>query len=332
MRGALHDLTEFPDLPQVLTRFQPGADTPYRYGGALYALPDSQNFYIMFYRSDILESLSLPVPQTWDDFLYAATIIQRNNMQVYLPYTQITSSTMVNSGIGGLHLLPTLMCQKGLSFYNEERSATALNTTEAIQVFREWTGLYTDYQFVKEADFYNRFRVGTMPLGVAPYSLYMTLYQAAPEIEGRWSVACVPSDSGGSGAVAGSGTGCAVIEKSAHHEAAWEFLKWWTSAETQSRYARNLESILGTIGRPQTATVGAFREMAWPTEDKETLLRQWEAVQEIPEVPGSYYLVRAVDQAFWSVVNKEADVSDAVIKWSRVADSEIQRKIEEYRK
>lgn len=332
MRGALHDLSQFPDYSQVLERFQPGADTPYWYDGELYALPDSQNFYVLFYRKDILDSLSLSVPQTWDEFFYAAAIIQRNNMQVYLPYTQITSSTMVNSGMGSLHLLPTLMCQNGLSFYNADYTATALNTPKAIEVFREWTELYTEYQFVREADFYNRFRAGSMPLGLAPYSQYMTLYQAAPEIEGRWSIACVPSYGEGTGAVAGSGTGCAIIEKSQHHEAAWEFLKWWTSPEIQLRYAQYLETILGIVGRPQTATVEAFQNMAWPSDEKEILLQQWEAVQEIPEVPGSYYLVRAVDQALWSVLNEEADASDAIIKWSRVADSEIQRKIEEYRK
>lgn len=119
-------------------------------------------------------------------------------------------------------------------------------------------------QFVKEADFYNRFRAGTMPLGLAPYSLYLTLYQAAPEIEGRWGVANVPAFPAGA-AVAGSGTGCAIIEKSDHHEAAWEFLKWWTSAETQIRYSRNLESILGMLGRP--------RRLQW------MLLRIWPGPQ-----------------------------------------------------
>lgn len=330
MRGALHDLSGFSDYKEVLERFQKGADIPYWYGDSLYALPDSQNFYIMFYRKDILESLSLTVPRTWDDFLYTSTIIQRNNMKVYIPYTQITTTTTVNSGIGSLNLFATLMCQNDLSLYNSDQNATALNNAEAVRVFNTWTELYTDYQFVKEADFYNRFRAGTMPLGLAPYSLYLTLYQAAPEIEGRWGVANVPGVSGGSNAVAGSGTGCAIIEKSDHHEAAWEFLKWWTSAETQTRYSRNLESILGMIGRPQTATVDAFKNMAWPTEDFEALFQQWEAVQEIPEIPGSYYVTRAVDQAFWAVINQESSVSDAVAKWSRVADSEIQRKIEEY--
>lgn len=330
IRGALTDLTQFDDCEEVLSRFQTDASVPYGYNGALYALPDSQNFFVMFYRKDILESLGLNIPKTWDEFLETATVVQQNNLEVYVPYIQITTATTVNGGIGGLHLLPTLMLQHGLSFYNEELTATALTEPDALNTFKYWTDLYLDYQFVKEADFYNRFRVGTMPLGIAQYSVYLTLYDAAPEIKNRWAVANVPAATDGNGYVAGSGTGCAIVKKSKHQEAAWEFLKWWTSAETQTRYSNNVESVLGMLGRPQTSNVEAFKSIAWDTEDKENILLQWEQVREIPEIPGSYYLTRSVDQAFWQVINGKANVKDAVVKWSRTADSEIERKIKEY--
>ena len=330
IRGALADLTEFDDCGEVLSRFQTGAELPYSYNGALYALPDTQNFFIMFYRRDILENLGLTVPKTWTEFLNTATVIQQNNLEVYVPYTQIVAATTVNGGIGGLNLLPTLMLQNGLSFYNEEQTATALTSPKALSVFKYWTDFYRDYQFVKEADFYNRFRVGTMPLGIAQYSVYLTLYDAAPEIKNRWAVACVPSTDGGNGFVAGSGTGCGIVKKSKHKAAAWEFLKWWTAADTQVRYSGNVESVLGMLGRPQTSNVEALGALAWNAEDKANILKQWESVREIPEIPGSYYLTRSVDQAFWQVINGKASVKDAVVKQSRVADSEIERKIKEY--
>ena len=53
-------------------------------------------------------------------------------------------------------------------------------------------------------------------------------------------------------------------------------------------------------------------------------------VCEVPESTGSYYLTRAVDQAYWAVINGDSNVKDALVKWSRVADREIQRKIDEY--
>ena len=84
--------------------------------------------------------------------------------------------------------------------------------------------MYTDYGYLKEADFYNRFRNGSMPLGIAHYSTYLTIYSAAPEIQGRWSIANVPGFTEDNNYVAGGGTGCAIVKRSKHHKEAWEFL------------------------------------------------------------------------------------------------------------
>lgn len=334
IRGALHNLRNFKDCDEVLKNFQDGAEVPYAYGNALYALPDTQNFFVMFYRTDIFEQLGLKVPETWEEFLYASNIIQRNNMSVYVPYTQIASSNTVNAGIGNLNLYPTLMSQQGLSLYNDKLNAAAFDTKSAIKVFKEWTDFYTEYNFDKEADFFNRFRGGSMPLGIAPYGTYMTLYSAAPEIIGRWKISLIPGIMDENGTVnhtvAGAGTGCAIIEKSSHKEEAWEFLKWWTSADTQARYSNNVESLLGILGRIHTSNVEALSELAWERETLEVLNEQWSLVKEVPEVPGSYYSTRAIDQAFWSVVNGDSITKDAVTKWSQVANEEIERKIKEY--
>lgn len=330
IRGALHDLTEFPDCDEVLKRFQETSDLPYRYGDALYALPDTQSFFLMYYRTDIMEKLGLSVPKTWEEFKQAAIVIQRNNMNVYVPYTQITTATTVNTGIGNLNLFPTLMSQNGLSLYNAEKNATALDSNEAIKVFDFWTDLYTEYGYLKEAEFYNRFRVGVVPLGIAPLATYMNLYSAAPEIAGRWSVALVPASANGDRTIAGAGTGCGIINKSDNKPEAWEFLKWWTSSETQTRYNNNVESLLGMIGRTTTANVEAFQNLAWDSQHLSVMEEQRLLVREVPEVPGSYYLSRAIDQAFWTVVNNESNSKDAVMKWSKIADDEIARKIKEY--
>ena len=324
----------------VITRFQSGSNlengavAPYTYDGKTYALPDTQNFMLMFYRTDVLEELGLEVPKTWDDFLYCATIIQRNNMNVYVPFTQITTSTTVNAGIGNLHLFPTLMWQSDLSIYNKEGTATAITSKKALDVFEHWTDFYLQYDFLKEADFYNRLRVGVMPLGIAPYNTYMTLYSTAPEIRGRWGIAMVPGTEDEDGninySVAGSGTGCAIVKKSNKQEQAWQFLKWWTSEETQTRYNNNLQSILGMIGRNAVSNVKAFNNLSWDKDDLALLNKQWAQIKEVQEVPGSYDVTRSIDQAFWAVLEDKAKVKDAVTKWSKSADKEIQRKIEEY--
>ena len=107
---------------------------------------------------------------------------------------------------------------------------------------------------------------------------------------------------------------------------------WWTAAETQLRYNNNVESILGAVARTATANIEAFNAYSWNADDLEVLSSQWAEVQELPEVPGGYYVSRAVDQAYWAVLNGKNNSKDAMLEWGKVADDEIIRKIKEYQK
>lgn len=354
MRGALNTLDVFSEennpektfggyhykysLEEVLERFQPTAEKPYYYKDKLYALPDTQSFYTMFIRTDIFEQLDLEIPTTWEEFHDAAKILQRNNMQVYIPYTKIAAATTVNTGIGGLHLFATFMQQNNVPLYNEAGTATTMKTGPAIDAFTQWTDLYTKYSYIKEADFYNRFRVASMPLGISPYSLYTQLNNAAPEIQGRWTIAQIPGikdEATGkiNNSISGSGTGCAIVKATTDERKAyaWEFLQWWTSEETQLTFNNNVEAILGTVARTATANVNTFKRMAWNADDMDKLVDQWSTVQELEELPGGYYTSRAVDQAFWEVLAGTTNTKDAMLEWGQVADNEIERKINEYK-
>lgn len=335
MRGALYDLSAFDDYESVTERFGESASIPYKYGDGVYALPDTQAFFMMFYRSDILEELEIVVPETWDEFIAATAVLQRNNMTSWIPYTQIADTSTVNAGVGGLSLFPSILQQFGGGFYNEERNGCRWSSDSVmLNAFSFWTDMYTKYKMPTTLSFYNRFRSGTAPLGIDVYTLYTNLAQAAPEIEGRWGITLVPGirqeDGTVNHTVSGSGTGCAILNSSKHKDAAWEFLKWWTSAETQLLYNNNVESILGAVSRVTTSNIEAFSSMDWDSEDLEILLKQREWIEEIPEIPGSYYVSRSVDQAFWGVINKSERPKDMLEQWGQIANQEIKRKIAEY--
>ncbi len=323
MRGVLYDLRNFDDFEEVLTRFHEDAEIPYEYRDGCYAIPDTQGFDVMFYRTDILEELNIEVPTTWDEFKNAMGILQRNNMNVYLPYGKNTLSAY-----------PTLLLQKGGSIYTEDKTATAFRTPVGIAAFTEWTDYYTKYSLDQEANFMQKFRVGTMPIGIASYSSYLTYKQAAPEINGKWKIATVPGtvqeDGTVNNVVNGNGSACAIMATSKEKEAAWEFVKWWTSSDTQYRYSAEVEAILGETGRVMTATTDAVSRLAWDPDALKVILKQWDNVIEIEEVPGSYYVGRSVDQAFWATKNGESSSKEAIIDWSDICDKEIERKYAEY--
>jgi ABC-type glycerol-3-phosphate transport system substrate-binding protein len=334
MRGALYDLSAFDDFKDVIGRFKPGACIPYEYKGGTYALPDTQGFFMLFARTDILNSMGIAVPDTWNEFIDAGKLLARKNLQCALPYTQITDMGLLNIGVGGLSLLPTLMLQNGQSLYNAGLSKTTLSEAKTNEIFAFWTDFYTKLQYPVSLDFYNRFRAGTVPLGVQPYIVYATLKDAAPEIEGRWEMFPVPGTAREDGGInrfaADSGNGCVILNASKRKDAAWEFLKWWTSAEAQSRFCRNVESALGLLGRVATSNVEALRSLSWDSDALESLEKQWENVRELPELPGGYYVARGIDQIYWNTVHSNGDMADLMLKWGRIVDLEIARKRVQY--
>ena len=335
IRGAICDLSKFDDFQDVITRFSDTAILPYQYNGGTYALPDQQTFFLMFYRKDILDRLGVGVPKTWEEFLAATAVLQRNNMNSYIPYIKIANENTVNTGIGSLNLFPSILMQSSGKFYNRDLNQCLLDSAKSVEAFQYWIEMYTKYKLPTEAEFYNRFRLGISPLGISPYTLYNTLSQAAPEIDGRWGIATVPGikdkETGEiNRTVSGGGTGCSILSVSKNKDAAWVFLKWWTQAQTQLSYNNNVEAILGSTARVPLATKEAFEKLSWKHSDLPVLSEQFDLVREINEVPGSYYVSRAVDQAYWNVVTNGKNVKDVLIEWSAVANDEIARKIKEY--
>lgn len=334
MRDAVYDLTKFDDYNQVASRFMKTASDCYKFENGIYALPDTQTFFMMFVRTDIFEELGLEVPKTWEEFITTSTLLLRQNMQVGLPYTQISEMTQVNLGVGALSIYPTLLTQNGGELYNEKRSEIKLLSEVSIDTFTQWTNFYTKYGFPKTYDFFNRFRLGLMPMAIQNYTTYATLTAAAPEITEFWEMFELPGTFGEDGrfnnVTTGGGTGAVILSTSKHKKAAWKFIKWWTSADIQYRYGMEVENILGASARVATANVDALKQYSWKKSTLNNIMSQWEKVKEMPEVPGGYYVSRVLDQAFWNVTNAAENPKDMLMKWNDIAQTEISRKREQY--
>lgn len=334
MRDAVYDLSKFEDFNEVSSRFMPTSFDCYKFENGIYALPDTQTFFMMFVRKDIFNELNLQIPKTWDEFIDTSVLLMKQNMQVGLPYTQIAEMTQVNFGVGALSIYPTLLAQNGGTLYNENRSEIKLLEDKSIDTFTQWTNFYTKYGFPKTYDFFNRFRLGLMPLAIQTYTTYATLTAAAPEISEYWEMYELPGviseDGVFNNVTAGGGTGAVILSESEHKEAAWEFIKWWTSADIQYRYGADVENILGSAARVATSNIEALQKYSWKKSTIKNIMSQWEKVVEMPEVPGGYYVSRVLDQAFWNVTNAGENPKDMLMKWNNIAQTEITRKREQY--
>lgn len=331
IRGALTDLSQFPDFQEVNQRFNPQAIVPYEFQGKYYALPVTQNFNMMFYRKDIFDELGIKAPQTWEEFYSIIPFIQKNNMTIGLPAIKKDNKSVDSSSTA---IFETLLWQYGGAFYKPGLRETALDQPEALQAFQDWVGFYNRFKFPLNYDFYNRFRTGEMPLAVEPYTMFNKLSVAAPEIRGLWDMVPVPGTRKPGGkldrSVAASGTGTVMFSKTKDKEAAWEFMKWWTGAEAQARYGRELEALMGTAARYDTANIEAFGQLPWSPQQYKTLISQWNEVKEMPQVPGSYYVSRHLANAFRRVNFYWENPRETLFHYNKEINKEIQRKREEF--
>ena len=324
LRHALVDLSQFKEYEAVTKRFSETAMEPYLFSGGTYAIPETQSFHMMFYRTDIFEELGIKPPNTWDDFYRVINIIQRNNMEIGLPYG-VSSSTA-----DAMSLFPTLLLQKGGSYYNDEKTASVLCSNEGYAAFTQWTDFYRQYSFSMVKDDYNRFRTGEMPLTIVPYVFYNQLRVAAPEIKGLWKMVQIPGTEKENGEVlrseAAAGTGNVMFGGTRNRENAWRFIEWWTRAETQAAFGQKIETVLGAPGRYASANLEAVTMLPWTEDELVAIGEQRRWVVELPEIAGSYYMARNINNAFLAVVNRGENLRESLRYWDNETNQEILRK------
>lgn len=340
-RDVLTDLSTFDDYDEVTERFQKNAMTLYQYNGGTYGLPVSQTIPMMFYRSDILAEYGINAEkdiQTWDDLIEILPVLQRNYMEVglVLPITQNTSANgtaVVSTTVEAGNTFALLMLQQGLNYYNDEQTQTTFDDQRAIEAFNTWTKFYTTYSFDQQYDGFTRFRTGDMPLLIQPYTFYNQVTVSAPEIKGCWGMTQVPGtlqeDGTISRAANSQGTGAIVFKKAANQQAAWEFIKWFTEKETQVTYGNDIEALMGTMGRFDTANVEALKELSWSTIDMQKLQAQFAEQVEIPVIPASYAVTRNIMNAFRETVNQAENPRDTLMWYNKDINNEIQRKLDD---
>ena len=274
---------------------------------------------MMFYRKDILQELNLEVPETWDDMKVALSVLSKNQMEIGMLATE--------------QIFATLLYQNGGQYYNEDGTASALDETVAMNVFKEYCEYYSKYKLDRETSVEQRFRTGETPIILADYTTYNNLQVSAPDIKGLWGFTTVPGTVKEDGTIdkttVSSGNAAVIMKACKNPEAAWEFLKWWTSADIQTAYGREMESLMGASARYPTANIEAFENLPWPRSDYEKLKEQFEWVVGIPQVPGGYYTWRNVNNAFYQVVTDSQSPRETLTDYVRYINAEITNKREE---
>lgn len=322
MRSAVMPLSNFEDWDEVAARFAPETLVGYTYLDEVYAVPETMDYPVMFYRKDILNSLGIDVNElkTWDDLKQVLFTLQSNNMNIGIP-----------SGAGTFYMH---LYQSGGSLYNERQTQSMLGEKNSLDAFSKFMKFYTDYGLDFSYSLETRFRNGEMPIAISGYSSYNSISIAAPEIAGLWGMTSVPGTEQADGTIDNSvtvgGAGCCIMSAAENPDACWEFLKWWTSAEVQYQYGVELESTLGEGARYTAANIETISMLPWTAEERNVILDQLDNLVGLPEIPGGYMTGRNVGFAISKVYNKNTDARDTLRSYIDAINEEISLKREEF--
>lgn len=330
VRGALVDMAQFEDFQDAAKPYEPGFFLTGTIGDSVYSMPETMNFWVLMYRTDILDKLGLEAPKTMKEVIDMLPELQMRGLDFYYPASGMLA-------MRNFHGTTPLVVQNGGALYYETADmGTALGEEAAVKGFTELTDLFTIYDMPVNIDnFYQHFRNGDMPIGIADYGVYNLLTNAAPELSSSWEIALAPGTLQQDGTIDSSTCGCAeatVIFKSdsEREKKAWEFVKWWSSTEVQAEFGQTIQITYGDEYMWPTANMDAFMQLPWDTDHKEVIREFAKNVVDVARVPGTYLLEREMSNAFNDIVVNGQNEQTRIDKAVKVINREIERKLEEF--
>lgn len=330
IRGSLVDLSKFDNYKEVFGRYSEGLLVPSVVGDGLYSLPETMNFYVMFYRTDILSKLGLSVPDTMDELIAMLPDLQMRGLNVYYP----TAAMLV---MRNFHGTTPIIYQMDGALYGNTALDILVDSEATVEGFTELTELFTLYDLpVDVPNFYQHFRNGDLPIGIADFNSYNLILNAAPEIANSWSIALVPGiedeETGEVKRYMSGGAESTVMFSSddEREQKAWQFMEWWSRADIQAEFGQRLQILYGDEYIWPTANLEAFERLPYPTSDKDIILTQAQYILETPRLLGSYMMERELSNAFNDVVVNGDTVRSRIDEVAKTVLRETERKLEEF--
>lgn len=329
LRGMLEDLSKYPDFDSVTSQIVANNFTPLIYDTGVYGIPETQGMQLLFYRKDIFDFLGLNPPDTWEDVIKILPTLQSFSMNFYHPLGN-------DSAYKGYSLTSPFFYLMGAEMYDDTGYLSNLDTLEVIEAIEFMTKLFTIYNLPQQvAIFFEHFRSGTLPAGLASIDFYLQLKYACPELTGQWKVLPIPGMYSEELQEVARWTTtygkCSIMFKDSDKKSeGWEFLKWFHSTEIQSLYLNQVKMILGEKYLFVPANMQSLADSPWDEEIKTQIVAQakWSRIPAI--IPGSYVVEREISNIWNKVVIDKMNVRVAINQSIPKINRELKRKFEEF--
>jgi ABC-type glycerol-3-phosphate transport system substrate-binding protein len=331
IRGLTKNLRDFSDYNSVISRFAPGALLPLVSDDIGVGLPETQDFFVTYYRKDLFSASGLSIPNTWNEVIDLLPTLQRKGMNYYIPLSSSVASK-------SLATTAPFFQQMGANIWQTSASGaitTGIDSEAGLKAAKLMTNFYLLYGMQLQVNnFFDSFRNGSLPIGLAPMEIYQKLQYAAPELAGKWDIALAPGVKDDNGVIqrwqAGSATACLIMKNAKNVDNTWSLLKWWEDASTQATFANTLRNTVGSEYIYTPANLAAFDQLALPEAHKAVIRQQWDWMAEYPRVPGWYMLERELSNAWNNIVLNGANFRSAIDNTVTLTNKEIQRKMTQF--
>ena len=107
-------------------------------------------------------------------------------------------------------------------------------------------------------------------------------------------------------------------------------MKWWIRYDTQVRFGREMESILGASARYATANTKALEELPWSSAELAILKQQQSWAVGFREIADGYSTTRHMTNAIRKVINDKDDPRETLLTYARTINEEIIIKRQEF--
>ena len=332
-----------------------------------YGIPMTMGFSMMFYRMDVLARLDQEVPETWDQLLEILPVFQANNMDIGVAYIsaldfmmyqmggsmwKYTDENLYESKYAGAKIdLDSDIALEAFEFvcrlYTDYSfpvtydTANRFRTGEMPIVIGDYASIYNTL-VVYATDISGLWEFSSLP-GSFEKNVYRSedgkiiytseLIKAADAerqgltlvSEGKYNY-----DSLASVSATIILKGCEKDPTGAQLQAAWDFVKWQTSADVQATYGNRIVALIGPAAKYETANLKAIDDLSWTANEKAAIKNQMAHLNAIVNYPGSYIYSRYMKFAFLDAYNDGAEPHDAMMSYIDAINKEITRKREEF--
>jgi multiple sugar transport system substrate-binding protein len=294
-------------------------------GDVLYSIPTSANNGTLYYRTDLFQKAGLDAPTTWEKFYEAAEKLT-NAKKNEFGYT-------IRGGAGSIaQALDAMYGQSGItSFWDSSGKKTTVNDPKNVEALEKYAGLYKKY--TPAADLNNDFtkmvaQWDSGTIGMLNHNLGS--YQDHVKALGPDKFRGIPQPTGPGGKrvqVSNPVDGLGLFKSSKNKEAAWKFIEFAASHESNSKWNESA----GAIPSNSDAAKDAWISKAEPTKlaaaalnDGSTTIVQlpyylpdWNTISKADNEP-SFQKVLLGDMSAKEFLDKMADqLNEAQAEWDQ---------------